>query len=80
MAKVQHTAKLSEKSVQKAATGDLRPSKRERAKSSRPRTTRCKTRHWSDGVHPLIVEYINSLSVDHRRIEVRGPEEVVIKN
>jgi hypothetical protein len=35
---------------------------------------------WRYGVHPLIVEYIDSLDVDESRLQVNDENEVLILN
>lgn len=35
---------------------------------------------WTHGVHPLIVEYIDSLGIDESRIKVINETEVIILN
>ena len=77
MPKVQHVCQLSPQSVTKLSRGSVMK-KRTRA-TTRPASSRVRSRKWSDGVHPLIVAKVASMGVDPRRIEVVGPEELVIR-
>lgn len=71
--KLQHTARLSEKAVQAAASGQL-TSKRKPPKQPAP-VSKVK-------VHPLIKVYLehNGLKLSDARVEVHNSEEIVIWN
>ena len=81
MRKVQQRASLSERTVQSIARGSVKMPKA-RGKASRKPSSKVKTSHWSDGVDPRIVAEIKAMNIPQvwRRIEVVGPEEVIIHN
>lgn len=71
-------ATLHEKSVQKVA--QEKAPKRRRRGSSGSRSGPVTTRRWSDGVHALIVAHVRRRRIDHRRIQVLSPTEIIIWN
>ena len=77
--KLQKKASLHEKTVQKVAKENISKASRGRGKGKRPNTSKVTIRHWSDGVHPMIVKYVQQNKIHHSRIEVRGPEEIVVR-
>lgn len=72
-------ATLDEKSVQKIAQEEARKTRRRRGGSG-SRSGPVTVRHWSDEVHPLIVAYVERQQIDHRRIQVNSPTELIIWN
>lgn len=80
MTVVRDSVSLHEKTVKRAAKGALEAKKRRSKMSSRPRNSKVKTAHWSDGVDPRVVEAVKKLCSDHRRIKVVSSTEVIITN
>ena len=81
MRKVQQRAALHERAVQKVAAENVKFSK-PRGKAKRKPNTKVVKSHWSDGVDPRIVKAVKEMHIPQvwRRIEVVGPEEVIIHN
>jgi hypothetical protein len=76
--KVQKKASLHEETVKKVARDNITKPRRVRGKAKRPNTSKVVRKHWSDNMHPMIVAYVKKHKISHTRIDVRGPEEIVI--
>lgn len=72
-------ATLHEKSVQKVAQEKAKKTRRRRG-SSGSRSGPVTTRRWSDDVDDRLVTYVERHRVDHRRIQVVSPTEIIIWN
>ena len=77
MAKIQKNANLHEKTVKKIAESVIviHPVKRPRRKTV---TFAIGVRIWSDGVNPLIVEWVKQSGVDWRLSEIVSEDEIII--
>lgn len=79
MSAVRKTVTLHETTVQKVAKNAIMLHRKPR-KAKRPSNSRVQVSHWSDGVDPLIVRYIEQNQIHHSRIEVISPGVIIINN
>lgn len=77
MAKVRRTVRVHEKTVQNAANITL---KNRRRNPPRKLNSPVVVSHWSDGVDPMIVNYVRVNQIHHSRIQVVSPGEIIIHN
>lgn len=79
MGAVRKNVVLHPTTVQKIANNAIMVSKPKR-KTTRPRTSPVKRKHYLDGVDPLIVAWIRENKIYYKRVEVINSETVIIHN
>lgn len=81
MGRIVRDAVVHEKTVQKVADNAIlvAPYRKPR-REGRSRNSKIIVSHWSDGVDPLIVAYVQQNEIHHSRIEVVSPGTIIIHN
>lgn len=82
MKTVRDKASVSEKTVQKVASDSVnsKPSIPRPRKARRVYGTRVRSTRWSDGLDPLLIDYVKRMKIAPSLIETRSSVEIIIHN